>query len=396
MSSASGPSIATSGLVLDVDMNNTQKSWLGKPTTNLITNGNFVSGAIAPWGTYNVTPTVVILSATALPYTTFNSNVMQFTSTAGTSGASLTVTGFCTVGQAYTFSFYGRILSGASASTLNFNNQNGSGDTNAWATNVTLTSSWQKFTFSFTYDVAKTTLYFYHAITGITSQFTEFQLEQSTFATPFTSTSRSTTQAIVDLTNNNTLTATSLTYASDNTFSFDGNSNYLQGTSSCGITGSVTLSAIIKPSYSGQTGPHSTIICTDVNYPYGAKLMNFKNTARYGLWLGFSGVDNYEAFIGTDINDNITKMLTASWDQSTGIVNIYLNGILQSSIATAKTIPTVLLDGKITVGTDYNSMGSAAKNKFLGNIYYASIHNRALSANEVAQNFNAIRSRYGL
>jgi hypothetical protein len=124
--------------------------------------------------------------------------------------------------------------------------------------------------------------------------------------------------------------------------------------------------------------------------------MNYKNNARYGLWLGFGGTDNYEAFVGADINDNTIKILTASWNQSTGVVNIYLNGTLQSSQATGKTISTALLDGKITLATDYNSIGSANKNKFLGSIYSASIYNRALSAAEVLQNFQALRGRYGI
>mgnify|MGYP000279734502 CR=1 FL=1 len=37
MSLAHNPSIATNGLIMYYDMNNTQKSWKGSPTTNLIT-----------------------------------------------------------------------------------------------------------------------------------------------------------------------------------------------------------------------------------------------------------------------------------------------------------------------------------------------------------------------
>ena len=36
MSIAMGPGIVTSGLVFDIDMANTLKSWLGKPTTNYV------------------------------------------------------------------------------------------------------------------------------------------------------------------------------------------------------------------------------------------------------------------------------------------------------------------------------------------------------------------------
>lgn len=223
------------------------------------------------------------------------------------------------------------------------------------------------------------------------------QVEQGTTCTPWVESTRPNTQVILDLTGQNTLTATSLTYANSGTsYSFDGNANYIRTTSNCGVTGSVTLSAWIRPSYAGQTGPHSTVLSTDPEYPYGVKLMNYKNSARYGLWLGFSGTDNYEAFVLADINDNTNKMLTATWEQSTGIVNIYLNGALQSSISTGKTIPVVLSSGNITLGTDYNSIGSANKNKFLGSIYQGFIYNRALTPLEIQQNFEATRSRYNI
>ena len=163
MSLAHSPSIVTNGLVFAYDMANTQKSFKGAPTTNLLTNGNFSNGVISPFGTYNVTP-VTVSGVSPLPYTNYSSNyVMQFTSTTGTSGASMDVNGKCTVGQTYTFSFYGRLFTGPSSTVgLSFNNQNGSGDTNAWSSNVTLTNAWQKFTFTFTYDVAKIMFYFYN------------------------------------------------------------------------------------------------------------------------------------------------------------------------------------------------------------------------------------------
>lgn len=366
MSIATGPSPINNGLVFAFDSANSRKSWQGKPTTNFISN-----------------PTEVIVTGEFGQYRdlapTFNAN--------GLVPHSLSMD--MKVNKPGSVLVY---MQNGSSTKYGFVYQS-----------VNATTEYQRFYFdnitpaiSTPSDTAATLATYTTYGSGVIPTVKNIQLELGTFSTPFVNGSRSNTQAVLDLTGKNTITTTSLTYTSDGQFIFDGNSNYIRGTSNCGITGSVTLSAIIKPSYSGQTGPHSTILCTDVNYPNGAKLMNYKNTTRYGLWLGFGGVDNYEAFVGTDINNNTIKMLTASWDQGTGIVNIYLNGVLQSSQSTGKTIPTVLADGLITLGTDYNSIGSAAKNKFLGNIYYASIHNRVLSPGEVAQQFNSTRSRYGL
>jgi hypothetical protein len=124
--------------------------------------------------------------------------------------------------------------------------------------------------------------------------------------------------------------------------------------------------------------------------------MNYKNESRYGIWLGFGGTTNYEAFVTGDINDNTNKMLTASWDQTTGIAKIYLNGIRTGTINTGYTIPTVIATGNITLGTDYHSFGGGALNKYLGSIYNASVYNRALTDDEVWTNFVADRGRFGI
>lgn len=395
MSLGHSPSVVTNGLVMYYDMNNTTKSWLGKPITNLITNGNFSSGAIAPWGAYTVTPTVV--TPTVLPYKTFNSNVMQFTSTTGTSGASLSVTGLCTVGQVYTFSFYGRILSGATSTGLTFNNQNGSGDVNAWATSVTLTSSWQKFTFSFTYDVAKTTLYFYHSITGITSQFTEFQLEQSAFATPFVAGTRATTQAVVDLTGNTTLTANSLTYASDNTFSFNGIDNYITVPST-----PLALTSWTQPWTLGVW----MYVPASATWSDGTNQSHFVSkgttTGSWGIFLGSTN-NTIHAAIRTDAGvyqtgGSITRdawyNVVGTWD-GINTVSTYINGVLADSV-TATTLSGVPDTQNLLIGGSTTAFTGSPGIYYTGKLPSVTGYNRALSAAEVKQNFNALRGRYGL
>ena len=384
MSLGHSPSVVTNGLVMYYDMNNTKKSWLGKPITNLISNGNFLSGAIAPWGTYNVVP--IVVTPTALPYTRFNSNAMQFTSTTGTSGASLNVSGFCTIGQVYTFSFYGRILSGATSTGLNFNNQNGSGDVNAWSTSVTLTSSWQKFTFSFTYDVAKTTLYFYHGITGITSQFTEFQLEQSAFATPFVNGTRLNTQALVDLTSNNTLTTT-LTYASNNTFSFNGTSNWLDvasNTNTCLQNNQQTISMWVNINSVG---------------PNGEALVYGVSGGAAQTWIGWTpGGVNFWAGSNATLVSISSANSYSQWMHVTYIIDrvgltftLYKNGVYVGVVSFTTYTPSATT---VTIGK--NTRTGNAGDFTNGSISNMQLYNRTLTAAEVAQNFNALRGRYGI
>jgi hypothetical protein len=66
----------------------------------------------------------------------------------------------------------------------------------------------------------------------------------------------------------------------------------------------------------------------------------------------------------------------------------YKNGVL----GTAQSNPY----GVIVTGTLDITIGSGYAGYFGGSIYVVQVYNRALSAAEVTQNFNALRTRYGL
>ena len=386
MSLNHSPSIALDGLVFYYDMSNTSRSFIGRPNTNLC------SYVPMNWTDGNATITRNVTPPIPPPIAGYEVCKIQSNNGADTQLDILYTTPLPSAGY-YTHSAYILLTAGTYARIGQHWYPWDAGVPQYIVPNV-----WTRISQSF-YDTNEYGQIANAYGTDGTIYVTCVQYEAGQTMTPFmggSGATRTTSQAILDLTRNNTITATSLTYASDGNFSFDGSYSYMQCPTSCGITGSVTLSAWIKPNRSGQTGPHSTILCTDVGYPAGAKLMNYKNTSRYGLWLGWGGSTSYEAFVGVDINDNTDKMLTASWEQASGVVKIYLNGVLQSTLSTGITSPVSLYDGKITVGTDYNNIGSGSYNKYLGNVYTASIYNRALTDAEVMQNFNAHRGRYGI
>ena len=78
-------------------------------------------------------------------------------------------------------------------------------------------------------------------------------------------------------------------------------------------------------------------------------------------------------------------------------LQIYINGILTNSISwsTNPIYPTTG-DRSARIGTWNNPSQPSFTRFFNGNIYQASIYNRALSPQEVLQNYNATKSRYGL
>ena len=219
------------------------------------------------------------------------------------------------------------------------------------------------------------------------------QYEYKNHSTAWTTGSRSATQGLADLTKNTTPNLTNATFDTGSNLNFITGS-YISTSTNCGITGDLTMFAFINPQVT--FGIHKTVICTDVGYQYGAKLMSYKNSGRYGLWLGF-GTSNYEAFTSVNINDGTNKMLAATWTKSTGVVRLYLNGVLTSTISTGITNTNMVLnDGKIYVGTEYRNLSDLPGDSYEGKIYCAGIYNRVLSDSEILQNYNSMRSRFGL
>lgn len=386
MSSHAGPSVVTSGLIFSCDTGNTQKSMKGAPTTNLITNGNFSNGSVSPWGSYNVTPTV-ISSSGRLPYTGYPSGyLMQFISTTGTSGASLGVSGLLSVSSTYSFSFWHRCIS-HSAVTLYYNNQNGGGDTNAWSTSFSSSPIWQKHTFTFTYDVAKTTLYFYAGAAGYTCQFADFQIEQKSFSTPYTDGTRSNTQALIDLTGNNILTASSLTYAANNVCSFNGSSDLIIfPENSLFNTQTPTVEVWVKPTSTAQNG-----------FWFEKGTVN----SQYALFLEGGNITwrNYTTSLTSLTASAATYLSTSAYNQVVGTYTsgtgrrIYVNGVQVASDSQTGTINTNASGCSIGV---YGGYSGSRGYYYSGDIGIVRVYNKALTSAEVMQNFNSGRSRYGL
>jgi hypothetical protein len=204
------------------------------------------------------------------------------------------------------------------------------------------------------------------------------QYELGSFASPLVNGTRSSTQAIADLTKNNTLTASSLTYNSNSTFSFDGSTNYID----CGNatvlqqSSAITMSAWVNPASWAGLG---NIMSKNTNSGYRFRL----DSGAGALWWYVSG----NSVQGGNCPLNIWSHCTVTGDSSG--LKAYVNGVLVASNATAFA-PSAPASGNLLIG----SYGGAEY--FNGQIASASMYNRALTASEVAQIFNNQRSRYGV
>lgn len=408
MSSYSGPAVLTNGLVLDLDMSNTQKSWIGAPTTNLVPYpyANWTGSAFATAYLYDATSTHTFTYVTGVTNPINSPGVLRYyTGTAGYKYWSLRVTGLSA--GTYTFTYYARISKGPSNSSnlalaqiwrdSDVTDRTPTGD---W--NPTFTGDWKRFTLTSTITGTYFDMFMFHSgsMTGdYTLDLCGFQFELASVASTFVAGSRSSTAAILDITNTLPLNAVSLTYASDNTFSFNGTSNYIGASTTAAIQflnrSPYTLEVWVKPSSNPGASTYKGLIVQESLLPVSS------NRDGYNLWYGGSaGTDVYfysERFVNgvqqnaaTTVTQslviNIWQHIVAVYDGTT--ITLYRNGVAVNSSASAT--------GNITGTTGQLVIGNLYGNWYSGQIGVERIYNIALTASQVAQNFNALRGRYGI
>jgi len=185
--------------------------------------------------------------------------------------------------------------------------------------------------------------------------------------------------------NNGTLTnGPTFSSANGGSIVFDGVDDYVN----CGIpmtfTTSFTLNFFFKTSTSGVK-----------------LLMGMYNGSGADWWIGtlsngtlnfsFGSPTKSDIATSTVVTDGIWKMGTCIYDKSINSIFLYLNGSLQNS---SNTIPSTVNQpgGNMTIGR----FGDLSGFYWPGNMSNVQLYNRALSASEVQQNFNAYRNRFNL
>jgi hypothetical protein len=189
--------------------------------------------------------------------------------------------------------------------------------------------------------------------------------------------------------NGNTGTLTNgPTYSSANSGSlvFDGVDDYATGNITLGIT-NVSINCWVNISTTSKKGAFLKVGGGLTGYSIGVGNNDMDNNGNeiLGLFPGIRWIDTNTSY-GTGWK-YVTLILNAS-----SVPSIYVDSILIGSYSgTNPTSPTSFYYIGRNVGDEVG--GGRA---FNGNIAQASIYNRALSAAEVSQNFNATRSRFGI
>lgn len=162
---------------------------------------------------------------------------------------------------------------------------------------------------------------------------------------------------------------------------FNGVDNYIDMPNQSYITynGNYTFSAWVKPNGNGVIFQNSNGSATDRN---GMQINNTGTQVVFGYYAGASWVSVY----ATTTNQQWNQIVGVN---SGGTLTVYVNGV--PSTTSGGSMYVHILSGLYIGRQTYDTT-----NRFTGSIANISTYNRALSALEVKQNFNALRGRFGI
>jgi len=381
----SGPEIVKNGLVLHLDAATT-KSFRGEPTVNLISDPLALLGDPSPLflSGYESTKTRTSTLPLGLEMGKISPFWFKSEKTSSTNGRIffLAVSGLST-GVDYCFSFYA-YSADPTVTSIRCISDNSANSPVQSSLNYDLSrlGTIQRINCVFRSTAGGQTIGVRVGGSdpiGSTFYFTGIQVEQKSYPTPIVNGTRGTTVATgggwADLsgnTNHGEL-VNGPTFNSNNLGSlvFDGVDDYVNnGTITTG--GKITVNAWIKINTGGI---FQHIVDSSSNSWHLAIL----NNNRPYFWNG------------STYHQSAQILSTSTWYMITGVqsstLDIYVNGVLSQSLSSNVNITTNNVNiGKYQSGTrPYN-----------GNIAQVSIYNRALTPQEVRQNFYATRGRYGV
>lgn len=195
---------------------------------------------------------------------------------------------------------------------------------------------------------------------------------------PALGTTKSNTQAIVDPIGKNTITATSLTYANTGAISFNGSGNYMDATGPSFVSGYSQYSICFWARRT--TGNRMPVAAAS-----GTSFYWYGDNSWFYTHGGATGEYYYPKSV--TIADNTWGFFCCTYDGNN--VKIYRNGVYEGQQATTGS-------ANWSVGMRIGYWNGGAGYQWSGDIDSVTMYNRAITAAEVQQNFNARRGLYGL
>ncbi len=378
MGLAHSPKIVTDGLSFIYDTGS-GKSYKGEPTTNLNTFTLSDSGTDGSGQSSVGTRTVI------------TDNHVRIVDAASNTRQTHVITGL-TASTTYTVSIMYKKLIGAP--TFRFQIQDYSGSSYLRTIKFTNTSEigiedkegWQLASWTFTLGSdANAVRIWYQDGADYTTYTHSFelqnpQLEAKSHATPYVDGTRSTTQGLLDLTKNETITLSNMSYDSNAQMSFDGTDDQFLITDP-GVGTSFSIEVVIKvDNYSN--GP-IFISPNSVGIDHYFRV-NSNGTIRANfVEIADSSSDGYTST--TTINTGEYYHVVISKTPSNG--TIYVNGVAEDSHT--PTLAAAAWSGDWRIGARWNNTYNLN-----GELPILKVYDRDLAPAEVLQNYNAFKSKF--
>ena len=239
-----------------------------------------------------------------------------------------------------------------------------------------------------------------------------YQVENNPHATQFTEGTRSSTQGLLDLTGNKTISLSTVSFDSNSQMIFDGTDDTLNigiPLTDLPALSNFTIDCVVKiDAYPAAAPPNGYGSTTKAGVLVGAAY--YSGTALY--WYGNSsgtactiyayirGADGYRTAGGFNLTPGSYHHLVLVNDYSGGSIKLYANGVLNGSAATATQeynpdlVPTA---GNIGISkAQVDGGGTQVYSPLPCLVPITKIYRKALSPNDVLQNFKKYQTRFGI
>jgi hypothetical protein len=375
---ASGPNtLGESNLVFAYDTGDVKNSYRGQPTVNVLPSSNVLLTSYNDHGGTHVTDT---------GFTLFGNATLRNTSNPAQDWNGVYLTGLSsllTPGVTYTYSFY--IYFTSDNTTISYFGYGAPGYTG-------VKGQWNRVSTTFT---ATTQDYFYVTLQYSNGQpvstyyLANLQIEQKSNPTQFINGTRSATQGLLPLIGNSTINLTNVSFDSNGQIVFDGTNDYINigvGTGINQFSGDFTVSLWAMRTAGGNYGNLIGDYYTN----------SIQTTGEWQIMMGPSSELNlYKVGPGYVISNIASGFSNNTWinvvvTRSGNLVTMYANSNRIATGTDSTSYGTVT--GNLNIGID----GNNSSEPFPGRIDKVKIYNRALTAQEVRQNYQQNKTRFNL
>jgi len=369
-----GPKTTTQDLIFYYDTGN-EKSFAGEPTTNLATNTPLYGGWPSSYAlidsatkTFDFTTSSVEWGGPAA-WTTFYYNVSDYTGQYVTISA--VVESFDETSGVFSFMWIGQTVD--DQVYLGYSPEE---DRNTKTTKTPERISWSGVIG--TGGKVGITIWMNNGdggqSGGVKVRFSNIQVEVKPHPTPFVNGTRSVTQGLIDLTRNETINLSSVSFDSNAQMSFDGTDDFIDTNFSPTSINNSTIEAVVYRNTA--TGRYEAIIQN--NLDSDDALYVFPN-GTLGFWPC--------AGSSLSVPTGQWSYVAVSYNGTT--LTFCVNGTIQVVTTTCADI----------MDWDFLRIGAAGSGdgeRWIGKIAIAKVYNRALTSSELYQNYNAIKTRFGI